>query len=124
VSAPDICERAKKGRQASGLEDKNKGKGKLDRGRTQIQEAPVPWKTWTHESLASTVLYAFGYLYIISMRTWECHSCMNSTKVGIGWVKWACFALLDLFPTLISFDLLIDLREKDIFSQLNIQKEE
>ena len=58
------------------------------------------------------------------MRTWECHSCMNSTKVGIGWVKWACFALLDLFPTLISFDLLIDLREKDIFSQLNIQKEE
>jgi hypothetical protein len=34
VSAPDICERAKKGRQASGLEDKNKGKGKLDRGRT------------------------------------------------------------------------------------------
>jgi hypothetical protein len=44
--------------------------------------------------------------------------------VGIGWVKWACFALLDLFPTLISFDLLIDLREKDIFSQLNIQKEE
>jgi len=49
---------------------------------------------------------------------------MNSTKVGFGWVKWACFALLDLFPTLISFDLLIDLRKKDIFSQLNIQKEE
>jgi hypothetical protein len=49
VSAPDICERAKKGRQASGLEDKNKGKGKLDRGRTQIQEEHKYKKLQFHE---------------------------------------------------------------------------